>query len=84
MTSCQKLDTSIKVRPLLSVRVFQFDVTECAACGGRMKIVAAVTDARSIRRYLEGVGLPSRAPPIAPARPQPQQEFDLELAASQT
>ena len=31
-----------------------------------------------------GVGLPSRAPPIAPARPQPQQEFDMELAASET
>ena len=33
-----------------------------------MKILAAVTEPRSIRRYLEGVGLPSRAPPIAPPR----------------
>ncbi len=69
---------------VLLARVFQFDVTECPACGGRMKIVAAVTDARSIRRYLEGVGLPARAPPIAPARPRRQQELGLELAASQT
>ena len=67
---------------VLLARVFQFDLTECPACGGRMKIVAAVTDARSVRRYLEGVGLPSRAPPIAPARPPPQQEFDLELSVS--
>ena len=52
---------------VLLARVFQFDVTECPTCGGRMKIVAAVADARSIRKYLEGVGLPSRAPPIAPA-----------------
>ena len=67
---------------VLLARVFQFDVTECPACGGRMQIVAAVTDGRSIGRYLEGVGLPSRAPPIAPARPPPQQEFDLLLATS--
>ena len=68
---------------VLLARVFQFDVTECPACGGRMQIVAAVTDARSIGRYLEGVGLPSRAPPIAPARPPPQQEFDLELPSTE-
>ena len=41
-----------------------------------MKIVAALTEPRSIERYLEGVGLPSRAPPIAPARLHPQPEFD--------
>ena len=69
---------------VLLARVFQFDVTECPTCGGRMKIVAAVTDPRSIGRYLKGVGLPSRAPPIAPARPPPQHEFDLQLAASRT
>ena len=46
-----------------------------------MKIVAAVTDSCSIRRYMEGVGLPARAPPIAPAQPYRQQEFDIELAA---
>jgi hypothetical protein len=69
---------------VLLARVFQFDVTECPTCGGRMKIVAAVTDPGSIGRYLKGVGLPSRAPPIAPARPPPQHEFDLQLAASRT
>ena len=51
---------------VLLARVWAIDVTECPACGGRMKIVAAVTDPRSIGRYLKGVGLPSRAPPIAP------------------
>ena len=50
-------------------RVFRIDVTQCPACGGRMKIVAALTEPRSIQAYLEGVGLPSRGPPIAPARP---------------
>ena len=32
--------------------------------------------------YLEAVGLPARAPPIAPARPHPQHEFDPLLTAS--
>jgi hypothetical protein len=41
-----------------------------------MQIIAALTDPHSIGTYLEGVGLPSRAPPIAPARPHPQREFD--------
>ena len=41
-----------------------------------MKIIAALTDSRSIQAYLEGAGLPSRAPPIAPARPHPQHELD--------
>ena len=34
----------------------------------------------AVQRYLEGVGLPSRAPPIAPARPHPQSEFDCAAA----
>lgn len=40
-----------------------------------MRIVAALTDPGSIRSYLEGVGLPARPPPIAPARPSEQSEF---------
>ena len=63
-------------------RVFRVEVTVCPACGGRMKIVAALTEPRSIRRYLEGVGLPSRAPPVAPARPHPQHEIETQPAAS--
>ncbi len=62
--------------------MFQFDLTVCDQCGGRVKIVAAVTDTGSIRKYLEGVGLPARAPPIAPPRPHPQHEFDLDSAAT--
>ena len=67
---------------VLLARVFQFELTVCDRCGGKGKIVAAVTDLRSIRTYLEGVGLPARAPPIAPARPHPQHEFDMDYAAS--
>jgi hypothetical protein len=61
---------------VLLARVFRIDVTVCPECGGPMKIIAALTDPHSIGTYLEDVGLPSRAPPIAPARPHPQREFD--------
>ena len=41
--------------------------------------LSLLTEPTSIRSYLEGVGLPARPPPIAPARPAPQTE--LEFAA---
>ena len=43
-----------------------------------MRIVAAVTDPASIKRYLEGVGLPSEIPELKPARPPPQLEFQFD------
>jgi hypothetical protein len=61
----------------LLARVFELDVTKCPDCGGRMRIVAALTEPTSIRSFLEGVGLPARPPPIAPARSDPQSEFEF-------
>ena len=52
----------------LLARVFRVDVTECPACGGKMKIIATLTEPQAIRAYLAGVGLASRPPPIAPSR----------------
>ena len=46
---------------------------KCAACGGRLRIIAARTDPASIRTCLEGVGLPAMPPPRAP--PEPLFEF---------
>ncbi len=60
----------------LLARVFSIDVTQCTDCGGPMTIIAALTDPVSIRSYLEGVGLPARPPPIAPARLSQQSEFE--------
>jgi hypothetical protein len=48
-------------------RVFLVDVLECASCGGRLRILAAIHSPEAIRAILECLGLPSRAPPIAPA-----------------
>ena len=56
----------------LLARVFSSDLSECAACGGRLRIIAR-TDPASIRTCLEGVGLPAMPPPRAP--PQPLFEF---------
>jgi hypothetical protein len=61
----------------LLARVFQVDVTCCPACGGSMKIIAALTSPASIRKVLDALGLPSRAPPVAPAR---FQQLELEAA----
>ena len=42
-----------------------------------VSIVAALTEPRSVIAYLDGVGLPSRAPPITlPAHLDRQLEFD--------
>ena len=57
----------------LLAQMFATELSPCAACGGRLRIIAAVTDPASIRGYLEGVGLPALALPRAP--PQPQFEF---------
>ncbi|MBC8254802.1 MAG: transposase [Ardenticatenia bacterium] len=61
----------------LLARVFALDVTVCPACGGRLRLIAALTDPDSINTYLTGVGSAAEPPAIAPARPPPQRELDL-------
>ena len=51
----------------LMKRVFLVDVLQCERCGGRMKILAAICPPDATRKILECLGLPSRAPPLAPA-----------------
>jgi hypothetical protein len=58
-------------------RVFETDVLECPRCGGRMRIVATITQPEVIRAMLECIGLPARPPPLAPARPLVQPELDF-------
>jgi len=66
----------------LLARVFQYDVTVCPTCAGRMKTIAALAASSAIEAILNVVDLPSRAPPIAPSRLDRQLEFD-ELACIQ-
>ncbi|MCP4605563.1 MAG: hypothetical protein GY847_34415 [Proteobacteria bacterium] len=60
----------------LLARTFGLTVEVCQHCGGRMRIVAAITDPASIKHNLDGVGLPSEIPEIKPARPPPQLELE--------
>ncbi|MEW6754925.1 MAG: transposase [Candidatus Latescibacterota bacterium] len=60
----------------LVARVFRIDLA-CPRCGGALRIIAALTDPDSLRTYLEGVGLDSRPPPVAPAHRHPEPQFDF-------
>ena len=52
--------------------VFEVDALCCPGCGGRMRLLAAITDLSVAQRILECLALSSRAPPLAPAN-----EIDL-------
>jgi hypothetical protein len=52
-------------------RCFSIDVLACPACGGRLRLVAMVTEPRSIRRFLRGLGEPTEPPLREPARGPP-------------
>ena len=56
-------------------RVFALDVLECPGCGGRMRILAAIHPPETAQAILECLGLPERAPPIAPARAE-EEDFE--------
>ncbi len=49
-------------------RVFAIDITTCPQCGGALTILAAIDDPAVIIKILSHLGLPTRAPPRAPAR----------------
>jgi Putative transposase len=51
-------------------RVFDIDVETCAECGGKTKIIAAIEDPPVIRKILEYLGLPAKAPVIHAAKPR--------------
>jgi Putative transposase len=78
--SCEHRNTAEEQNPRprnytwaqLMARVFALDVLECPRCGSRMRILAAVEDPVVARKILDSLGLPSRPPPVAPARRSPQ------------
>jgi hypothetical protein len=52
----------------LMKRVFASDVLECPRCRGPMRILAAIHPPDTTSAILACLGLPVRAPPLAPAR----------------
>ena len=49
-------------------RVFAIDITTYPQCGGTLTLLAAIEDPTVTIKILTHLGLPSRAPPRAPAR----------------
>ena len=52
-------------------RTFALDVLECPSGKGRRKLVAMVTDPKSVARYLTSVGEPPSVPARSPSRGPP-------------
>ncbi len=69
-----KAPTRIPWAELLE-RVLRIDVLRCERCGGRMTVLAFLTQRASVRKVLEHLGLPTTGPPIAKARHLPQFDF---------
>jgi hypothetical protein len=49
-------------------RVFEIDVLVCGRCGGPVRVIAAIQEPKTVQKILNCLGLPSRPPPLAPAR----------------
>lgn len=62
----------------LLFRVLAIDVLKCPLCGGNRQIIACVTDPPIVEKILDHLHLRTKAPPVAPARAAPQQEFPFE------
>ena len=57
-------------------RGFAVDVLQCPRRGGRMQIIATVTDLEAAKRILTCIGLPARPPPM-PAREMDPSELQF-------
>jgi hypothetical protein len=49
-------------------RVFEIDILVCERCGGPVRVIAAIQEPETTQKILNYLGLPSRPPPITPAR----------------
>jgi hypothetical protein len=56
-------------------RVFALDMNNCDHCGGPMKAISAVIKQEVVVKILTHLGLPARAPPIAPSKIPRQEDF---------
>jgi len=57
------------------------DVRVCSRCAGPLTVLAYLTEAKVVEKILSHLGLPTRPPPIAPAR-FPEQPHLFEPAAT--
>jgi Putative transposase len=61
------------LRAELMRRTFDVDVLACPHCGGRLRLLALIEQARTVERILRHLGLPTEVPAPAPARAPPRQ-----------
>jgi hypothetical protein len=58
-------------------RSLKLDVLACPKCGGRMKVIATITEPGLVRRILRSMGLSTEIPARAPPRSFPSGEFEF-------
>jgi hypothetical protein len=65
--------TGSRYRPWaeLLMRTFGIDVETCPGCGGRMRLLALITEPPNVARFLRHLGEATEPPPRAPARAPP-------------
>lgn len=56
-------------------RPLKLDVLESPACRGPMKIIAAITEPKVIKRFLAAMDVPTEMPQVSVARSPLQLEF---------
>jgi hypothetical protein len=49
-------------------RTFAIDILSCPDCGGRLRLIATITDHAVIKEILGHLGLPTEAPTPMPAQ----------------
>jgi len=72
-----KLTAACAFLGALTQSVFKSDIAACPECGGELKIIAAITQPSAINKLLTHFGLPTRAPPRAPAEFSVLHSFDF-------
>jgi hypothetical protein len=65
----------------LMQRSFDFDVLACPECGGRLRLIAVIEDARVVGRILAHLGLPTEVPAARPSRAPPLPFADVDPRA---
>jgi Putative transposase/Transposase zinc-binding domain len=58
-------------------RTFEIDVLKCVQCGGKMKVLAVITDPEEVVRLCENLGEPAEPPKVAPSRFAAQTNWDF-------
>jgi len=59
------------------LRSLKLDVLSCPRCGGRMKVIATISEPFTVRKILRSMGLSTEIPPRAPPRASPPGEFEF-------